>query len=248
MKSVFRSGSVRKFNNAMRLILTTFVGLVFGFFLGVSFPTLSLTKMNLPAPLLPSIDLTYIEDKYSGLSTQALLNAWSTLKGRKVGPLQGQESNETKVWLQTNPRGAERLPPGIVVSETDFYQHRLYGLPEEDLIHKPQYLVAFTVGYDQRANVDACIKKFSENFTIILFHYDGRTSEWDEFEWSRQVIHVSARKQTKCKTVAEVGQYVCDPLIMVEVVNCGGSGGGCGFAVLDGWGRVIDMGLVMVDC
>ncbi|KAL2927515.1 Oxygen-dependent choline dehydrogenase [Bienertia sinuspersici] len=269
----------------MRLILTTFVGLVFGFFLGVSFPTLSLTKMNLPAPLLPSIDLTYIEDKYSGLSTQALLNSWSTLKGRKVGPLQGQESNETKVWLQTNPRGAERLPPGIVVSETDFYQHRLYGLPEEDLIHKPQYLVAFTVGYDQRANVDACIKKvrmllyfdllsplhpspspsinlllqFSENFTIILFHYDGRTSEWDEFEWSRQVIHVSARNKLNgkhaigsitngSKTVAEVGQYVCDPLIMVEVVNCGGSGGGCGFAVLDGWGRVIDMGLVMVDC
>ncbi|KAG1331398.1 hypothetical protein COCNU_02G013660 [Cocos nucifera] len=40
-------------------------------------------------------------------------------------------------------------------------------------------------------------KPFSENFTILLFHYDGRTSEWDEFEWSKQAIHVSARKQTK---------------------------------------------------
>ena len=38
---------------------------------------------------------------------------------------------------------------------------------------------------------------FSENFTILLFHYDGRTSEWDEFEWSKRAIHVSARKQTK---------------------------------------------------
>ncbi|KMS96996.1 hypothetical protein BVRB_7g179450, partial [Beta vulgaris subsp. vulgaris] len=66
-----------------------------------------------------------------------------------------------------------------------------------DLTSKPKYLVAFTVGYDQRANVDACIKKFSENFTVILFHYDGRASEWDEFEWSKQAIHVSARKQTK---------------------------------------------------
>lgn len=29
----------------MRLIVTTFVGVVFGFFIGVSFPTLSLTKV-----------------------------------------------------------------------------------------------------------------------------------------------------------------------------------------------------------
>lgn len=39
--------------------------------------------------------------------------------------------------------------------------------------------------------------QFSENFTILLFHYDGRTSEWDEFEWSKRAIHVSARKQAK---------------------------------------------------
>jgi hypothetical protein len=31
----------------------------------------------------------------------------------------------------------------------------------------------------------------------MLFHYDGRTTEWDEFEWSKRAIHVSARKQTK---------------------------------------------------
>lgn len=37
--------------------------------------------MNLPSSLFPSIDLSYIEDKYSGFSTQALLNAWSSLKG-----------------------------------------------------------------------------------------------------------------------------------------------------------------------
>jgi len=39
--------------------------------------------------------------------------------------------------------------------------------------------------------------QFSENFTIVLFHYDGRVSEWDKFEWSKKAIHISARKQSK---------------------------------------------------
>ncbi|CBI22818.3 unnamed protein product, partial [Vitis vinifera] len=38
---------------------------------------------------------------------------------------------------------------------------------------------------------------FSEDFTFLLFHYDGRTTEWDEFEWSKRAIHVSVRRQTK---------------------------------------------------
>ena len=41
------------------------------------------------------------------------------------------------------------------------------------------------------------LSQFSENFTILLFHYDGRVAEWDEFEWSKRAIHVSVRKQTK---------------------------------------------------
>jgi hypothetical protein len=41
------------------------------------------------------------------------------------------------------------------------------------------------------------ISQFSENFTILLFHYDGRIAEWDEFEWSTRAIHVSVRRQTK---------------------------------------------------
>uniref|UniRef100_A0A7C8ZQP7 Uncharacterized protein n=2 Tax=Opuntia streptacantha TaxID=393608 RepID=A0A7C8ZQP7_OPUST len=197
MKSIFRSGQVPKPNEMMKLVITTFVGIVFGFFLGVSFPALSLTKMNLPSSLFPSIDPSYIEDKYSGLSTQAMLNALSTLKGRKPGPSHVPNSNDTKIWAMTNPRGAERLPPGIVVRESDFYLRRLWGRPEEDLTSKPKYLVTFTVGYGQKANIDACVKKFSQNFTILLFHYDGRASEWEDLEWSKRAIHVSARKQTK---------------------------------------------------
>ncbi|KAL0014419.1 hypothetical protein SO802_001488 [Lithocarpus litseifolius] len=196
MGTPFRSGILRKPNETMRLIVTTFIGVVFGFFLGVSFPTLTLTKMNLPTSLFPSIDLTYIEDKYAGLSSQALLNALSSLKGRDTATY-FYRYNDTEIWVPTNPRGAERLPPNIIAAKSDFFLHRLWGQPSEDLAIKPKYLVTFTVGYDQMKNIDAAVKKFSENFTIVLFHYDGRTSEWDEFEWSRRAIHVSARKQTK---------------------------------------------------
>ncbi|OIV97501.1 hypothetical protein TanjilG_11025 [Lupinus angustifolius] len=101
------------------------------------------------------------------------------------------------IWVPSNPRGAERLPPGIVDAESDFYLRRLWGKPSEDLATKPKYLVTFTVGYDQRDNIDKAVKKFSDNFTILLFHYDGRTTEWEEFEWSKKAIHVSTRKQTK---------------------------------------------------
>lgn len=177
--------------------MTTFIGIIFGFFLGISFPTLSLSKMNLPSSLFPSIDLTYIEDKYSGLSKQALFNAWSSLKGNKEASPLLPRYNKTEIWVPTNPRGAERLPPGIVASESDFYLRRLWGLPSEDLTIQPRYLVTFTVGYDQKKNIDAAVKKFSENFTIVLFHYDGRTTEWDEFEWSKRTVHISAHKQTK---------------------------------------------------
>ncbi|XP_077251867.1 uncharacterized protein LOC143891108 [Tasmannia lanceolata] len=67
----------------------------------------------------------------------------------------------------------------------------------QDLAIQQKYLITFTVGYDQKNNIDAAVKKFSENFTILLFHYDGLTSEWDDFEWSKRAIHVSAMKQTK---------------------------------------------------
>ena len=39
--------------------------------------------------------------------------------------------NLIQIYVATNPRGAELLPPGIVVSETDFYLRRLWGDPSE---------------------------------------------------------------------------------------------------------------------
>ncbi|XP_065868517.1 uncharacterized protein [Euphorbia lathyris] len=161
MGSIHRSGLSRKASDNSRIILTIVLAALFGFFIGISFPPVSLTKIHTP-----------------------LLGAFSG-------------SDVPKIYVPTNPRGAELLPPGIVVPESDFYLHKLFGDPSEDLQKKPKYLVTFTVGYDQRDNINAAIKKFSDDFTIMLFHYDGRASEWDQFEWSRSAIHVSVRRQTK---------------------------------------------------
>ncbi|XVE85174.1 hypothetical protein DITRI_Ditri17bG0070300 [Diplodiscus trichospermus] len=186
-----RSTVSRKPNESMRLIVTTFVGVVFGFLIGLSFPTLSLTKLNLSSSILTTLDFKYTEYKKSDASS-------STYVPPPIGN-NGSSANVTskKIWVPSNPRGAERLPPGIVRAESDLYLRRLWGKPSEDLPSTPKYLVTFTVGYDQRKNIDAAVKKFSENFTILLFHYDGRTNEWDEFEWSKKAIHVSVRRQTK---------------------------------------------------
>lgn len=185
-----RSAVSRIPNEGMRLIITTFVGIAFGFLIGVSFPMLTSTKLN-----IPSQDL---HGKNSGLSTHTLLNTFSALKDNKDTSIEAKKLiNTSKIWVPSNPRGAERLAPAIVAAESDFYLRRLWGLPSEDLTIKQKYLVTFTVGYGQKDNVDAAVKKFSGNFTILLFHYDGRTTEWDEFEWSKRAIHVSVAKQTK---------------------------------------------------
>ncbi|KAL6506400.1 hypothetical protein OROGR_024581 [Orobanche gracilis] len=186
MGTLNRSAAVKRSNGSARLILTTIIGMVFGYFIGVSFPSAPLSKINLPSSLISSIDMAFNDGHHTsdGRSFPENLGSGST-------PL------TPKIYVPTNPRGAESLPPGIVVSESDFYLRRLWGEPSEDLKRKPKYLVTFTVGLNQTKNVDAAVKKFSEDFQIMLFHYDGRTTEWDQFEWSQRAIHISVRKQTK---------------------------------------------------
>jgi hypothetical protein len=58
--------------------------------------------------------------------------------------------------------------------------------------------LALTVGFTEKANVNATVHKFSDKFDVVLFHYDGQTTEWDdEFRWSNKALHISARKQSK---------------------------------------------------
>ncbi|XP_073150616.1 uncharacterized protein [Henckelia pumila] len=182
MGTPHRSGFAKKSTSSSRLVVTTIMGMVLGYIVGVSFPSVSLSKINLPSSLKSSIDIA-IGDHFSATR--------SFPKNLGTTPL------TPKIHIPTNPRGAESLPPGIVVSESDFYLRRLWGDPSKDLKKKPKYLVTFTVGLNQKNNIDAAVKKFSEDFQILLFHYDGHTSEWEQFEWSRDAIHVSVRKQTK---------------------------------------------------
>ncbi|XP_022869562.1 uncharacterized protein LOC111388964 [Olea europaea var. sylvestris] len=186
MGNLHRSGVFRKSNDSARLIITTFMGMLLGYFIGVSFPSVSLTKISLPSSLMSSFDIAFNDDRHSSASRSFPENLGS-----------GSTPSTPKIYVPTNPRGAESLPPGIVVSESDFYLRRLWGEPSEDLKRKPKYLVTFTVGLEQKNNIDAAVKKFSEDFQIMLFHYDGWTSEWDQFEWSQRAVHVSVRKQTK---------------------------------------------------
>jgi hypothetical protein len=37
----------------------------------------------------------------------------------------------SQIYVPTNPRGAESLPPGIVVSQSELYLRRLWGEPSE---------------------------------------------------------------------------------------------------------------------
>ncbi|KAI4382471.1 hypothetical protein MLD38_008432 [Melastoma candidum] len=193
MKNFSRSPACRKPADSTRVILTTFAGVLIGFFLGASFPTLTINGFNLSSGILISDEVPTI-----GVLSQPPLSSHSSRKSNISSSSGVHRSNNTsQIWVSSNPSGAERLPPDIVVAESDLYLRRLWGNPNEDLTIRQKYLVAFTVGYNQRNTIDAAVKKFSENFTIVLFHYDGRVTEWDEFEWSKRAIHVSALKQTK---------------------------------------------------
>ncbi|XP_010460435.1 PREDICTED: uncharacterized protein LOC104741307 isoform X2 [Camelina sativa] len=172
------SRSSRRSEESMKLLTTALFAIAFGILLGLSFPSLWITQTSLPRNLLRSIAISH-------------RNSETATPPKAI-------DITTKIWEPSNPRGAERLPPGIIASESDFYLRRLWGNPDEDLKKQPRYLATFTVGYNQRHNIDAYVNKFSDNFTIVLFHYDGRTSEWnDEFEWSKNAIHISVKKQTK---------------------------------------------------
>ncbi|KAK8937947.1 hypothetical protein KSP40_PGU001752 [Platanthera guangdongensis] len=190
-----RSGSSRRSSESCRLTVTTLLGLALGFFLGISVESFYAFKLNLASSLSSTVSMALIESNKFSMSTLPS-NSVSHPNAEKSSERHGS-SNPLKIYVESNPRGTKLLAPGIIVSESDFYLRRLWGDPVEDLPTRPRYLVAFAVGFDQSKNVDAAVKKFSNDFTVMLFHYDGRVSEWEQFEWSQRAIHVSVRKQAK---------------------------------------------------
>ncbi|KAK8649585.1 hypothetical protein V6N13_139256 [Hibiscus sabdariffa] len=191
MAPIHRSGVLKKTKDSAVFILTTILGLVFGFLIGISVPIFARYTIYLPSSHRSSVDVAVSNDQVFFAVKSPETTAGNVTPPPPPPPMKRIHRNP-----HANPRVA-RLPPRIVVRESDLFLHRLWGLPTLDLRRKPKYLATFSVGVDQMNNIDACVKKFSEDFQILLFHYDGRTNEWDKFEWSKRAIHVSAKKQTK---------------------------------------------------
>lgn len=93
------------------------------------------------------------------------------------------------------------LPHGIIHASSDLEQKPLWSASSSrsKVCSLGQHnLLAIPVGIKQKNNVDAIVQKFlPENFTVILFHYDGNVDGWWELEWSNEAIHIVAQNQTK---------------------------------------------------
>ncbi|KAL9157001.1 hypothetical protein ABFS82_09G116800 [Erythranthe guttata] len=105
-----------------------------------------------------------------------------------------QSSNMSKIYIAPNPCKTEGLTTRVLAGHPDFSLRVNVG---NETVRKPSYLLILTVGIRQKDIVAKIVSKFSDDFAIILFHYDGKTSEWDQFEWSQRAIHVSALTQAK---------------------------------------------------
>ncbi|CAM6028791.1 unnamed protein product [Sphagnum balticum] len=95
--------------------------------------------------------------------------------------------------------GGELLPKGIIVGTSDL-QMRTLAVEDEDMVMKitPKNLLAMAVGINQKEGVDQIVQKVLDfNFTIMLFHYDGITDQWNDLPWYNQSIHIVALHQTK---------------------------------------------------
>ncbi|XP_049934573.1 uncharacterized protein LOC116257254 [Nymphaea colorata] len=103
--------------------------------------------------------------------------------------------------VQCLVRGTESLPKGIVSATSNLEMRRLWGTSKDQMKrreHSKKSLLASAVGIRQKKNVDHIVKKFPpNNFTIMLFHYDGFVDQWRDLQWSDNVLHVSAVNQTK---------------------------------------------------
>lgn len=95
----------------------------------------------------------------------------------------------------------DSLPRGIIEARSDLELKPLWTTSSTKSKVKSRHstnLLAMPVGIKQKKNVDTIVRKFlSENFTIILFHYDGNLDGWWDLRWSKEAIHVVALNQTK---------------------------------------------------
>ncbi|GMY37262.1 DUF707 domain-containing protein [Fagus crenata] len=98
-------------------------------------------------------------------------------------------------------RNLDGLPRGIIQARSDLELRPLWATSSSRSKvngYCNRNLLAMPVGIKQKRNVNAIVQKFlPENFTIILFHYDGNVDGWWDLDWNNKAIHIVAQNQTK---------------------------------------------------
>ncbi|XP_042520349.1 uncharacterized protein LOC122093867 isoform X2 [Macadamia integrifolia] len=93
------------------------------------------------------------------------------------------------------------LPHGIIQANSDLELKPLWlKSHSRSKVDIPSHLslLAIPAGIKQKQNVNTIVQKFfAENFTVILFHYDGNVDGWRDLAWNNEVIHIVALNQTK---------------------------------------------------
>ncbi|CAH1442317.1 uncharacterized protein LOC111911919 isoform X1 [Lactuca sativa] len=107
-------------------------------------------------------------------------------------------SSKEYALASTNLKG---LPRGIIEAKSDLELKPLWSTSSSKLkgdVSSTHNLLAIPVGLKQKRNVNTVVQKFlTANFTVILFHYDGKVDGWRDLEWNDKVIHIVAHNQTK---------------------------------------------------
>ncbi|XP_054789901.1 uncharacterized protein LOC129295388 isoform X4 [Prosopis cineraria] len=161
----------------------------------------SKSKKSYPCVIFPAAGLlcvvTFVTSSFFAEGCREKLIGWRTHNA-----LQSLETDKCK--NQCRPRGSETLPQGIVSNTSDFKMRRIWDPPGRSRVkmdikaNMSTNLFAVTVGIKQKDLVSKMVQKFlASDFIVMLFHYDGIVDKWKGFEWSDQVIHVSAINQSK---------------------------------------------------
>ncbi|GJT50260.1 hypothetical protein Tco_0976417 [Tanacetum coccineum] len=115
--------------------------------------------------------------------------ASTSLKGLPRGIIEAKSDLELKpLWSTSSSKSKlSNMTNSYVLKGEDSSTHNLLAVP---------------VGLKQKRNVNTIVRKpfqfLTENFTVILFHYDGKVDGWRDLEWNNKVIHIVAQNQTKC--------------------------------------------------
>lgn len=151
---IMQRSTLKRSNDSTRIVITALMGIAFGVCIGISISSAHLSKISLLSGVKNSFDVPMSE---IGRSHPFIESSSGTKHIEALG-----SASLSKINASSNPRGAESLPPGIVVSESDLYLRRLWGDPSE-VYDKNSYLLC------KKLFVAYIIFTFSSH--IVELHY-----------------------------------------------------------------------------